>query len=66
MTPAELRAAGDELARLDPATYGRGWQSALARRLKIDGRTVRSWLQGRDPIPGPAETAVRLLLEKAS
>ena len=46
MTPAQLRKAGETLARNDPQTYGRGWQSALARVLGVDSRTVRAWLSG--------------------
>ena len=50
MTPAQLRKAGETLARNDPKTYGRGWQSALARVLGVNSRQVRAWLQG--PTPG--------------
>ena len=50
MTPAQLRKAGETLARNDPQTYGRGWQSALARVLGVNSRQVRAWLQG--PMPG--------------
>jgi DNA invertase Pin-like site-specific DNA recombinase len=39
MTPAELREIGERL-------YGRRWQTKLARRLKVDPRTVRRWLSG--------------------
>ena len=57
MSPDQLRAAGEEL-------YGRwGWQTKLARRLKVDGSTVRRWLSGASVIPGPAEVAIELLLE---
>jgi DNA-binding transcriptional regulator YiaG len=28
-------------------------QMELARRLKVDGRTVRSWVSGRYPVPEP-------------
>lgn len=56
MTPDELRAAGEAL-------YGHRWQSPLARRLLTDPRTVRRWLSGDRAIPGPAETAIGLLLK---
>lgn len=58
MSPDDLRAAGEAL-------YGRwGWQTRLAERLKVDGSTVRRWLSGAVAIPGPAEVAIELLLEK--
>ena len=50
MTPTQLRKAGETLAHNDPKTYGRGWQSALARVLGVNSRQVRAWLQG--PMPG--------------
>ena len=60
MTPDELKAVGEAL-------YGRwGWQTRLARTLKVDGSTVRRWLSGASSIPGPAEVAVQLLLERAN
>lgn len=46
MTPKQLRVAGLTLARNDPQTYGRGWQSALARVMGVNSRRVRSWLSG--------------------
>ena len=46
MTPAQLRKAGESLARNDPQTYGRGWQSALARVIGVNSRRVRAWLSG--------------------
>ncbi len=58
MTPDQLREAGEAL-------YGRwGWQTRLARRLKVDGSTVRRWLSGAVAIPGPAGVAIELLLER--
>ena len=59
MTPDELRDAGREL-------YGRyGWQTKIAVNLKTDPRTVRRWVSGETPIPGPAEAAILCFLEKA-
>ena len=55
MTPTELRAAGEAL-------YGARWQTALARALRVDARTVRKWAAGDRAIPGPAEVAIGLLL----
>lgn len=39
MTPAEFSASSIALLR-----SAVGWQSAIARRLRVDGRTVRRWL----------------------
>jgi DNA-binding transcriptional regulator YiaG len=58
MSPAELRAIGEEL-------YGRwGWQTKLARALRVDGSTVRRWISGASSIPGPAQVAMELLLQR--
>ena len=56
MTPEQLRAAGERL-------YGKwGWQTQLARELRVDGSTVRRWLSGKVPIPGLAAVAIDLLV----
>lgn len=54
MTPAELetRAA---------ALYGREWQTLLARRVRVDARTVRRWKAGDREIPGWLDVLVGLL-----
>ncbi|MGB0694940.1 MAG: helix-turn-helix domain-containing protein [Rhodospirillaceae bacterium] len=58
MTPEDLRAQGEIL-------FGRwGWQTKLAKALRVDGSTVRRWLSGASTIPGPAEVAIELLVEK--
>jgi hypothetical protein len=31
--------------------YGPGWQSAMARDLGINDRTVRRWVAGQNPVP---------------
>jgi hypothetical protein len=59
VTPKELKRAGEIL-------YGPQWQTPLAQRLRVDDRTVRRWLAGDRAIPGPAETAIELLLESRS
>lgn len=57
MTPAELRRAGEEL-------FGAwGWQTKLAKALRVDGSTVRRWIAGTTAIPGPAGVAIELLLQ---
>jgi len=54
MTPAELHKLGKKL-------YGDNWQTALARALQVNPRTVRRWAAGDTEIPGPVEVAVRAL-----
>jgi len=44
MTPETLREAGEAL-------YGALWQSALARDLGINERTMRRWVAGDNAIP---------------
>lgn len=58
MTPSELIAAGMKL-------YGNwGWQSRLAEALGVDASTVRRWVSGQVPVPGPVAVAVRHMVEK--
>ena len=58
MTPEELCDAGIKI-------YGTswGWQTYLARDLEVDYVTVKRWVNGTHPIPGPAKKAVELMLE---
>ncbi len=57
MTPDELRHIGEEL-------FGAwGWQTKIAKALRVDGSTVRRWISGATAIPGPAEVALELLLQ---
>lgn len=59
MTPEELRKAGVEL-------FGEhGWQTRLAERLEVDGSTVRRWISGTVPIPGPVKAAVECWLRES-
>jgi len=52
----------DELRTLCVELYGAyGWQTRLAEALKVDGSTVRRWVSGAVPIPGPVSVAVRCL-----
>jgi DNA-binding transcriptional regulator YiaG len=55
VTPKQLERAGKAL-------FGPLWQSALARALYVDSRTVRRWLAGDREIPGPAVAAIECLL----
>ena len=54
MTPAALehRAA---------ALYGPDWQTPLARRVRVDARTVRRWKAGDRAIPDWLEWALVVL-----
>lgn len=49
----------DELKEAGRALYGHGWQTRLAETLEVDGSTVRRWVSGAVPIPGPAAAAIR-------
>lgn len=58
MTPEQLAKAGVKL-------YGGwGWQTRMAEALGVDGSTVRRWVSGAVPIPGPAEAALKCFLER--
>lgn len=51
-----LQAAGEYL-------WGRwGWQTAMARRLRVDPRTVRNWVSGQAPLDQTAWELVKLLV----
>ncbi len=56
MTPDELRKIGEELFGVW------GWQTKLAKALRVNGCTVRRWISGNTAIPGPASVALELLL----
>ena len=56
MRSGELRAAIETL-------YDWGGQSQLARTLGVNPRSVRRWLAGTAPIPGPVAVAVRQMVE---
>ncbi len=61
LSPAELREA--MLALYDDPLISQR-QHRFAKALKVAPATMVKWLSGRTPISGPAEVAVRLLLEK--
>jgi DNA-binding transcriptional regulator YiaG len=53
MTADELRQIGERL-------FGEwGWQSALARRYGVNGRTVRRWVSGDSPVPDEIAAELR-------
>jgi DNA-binding transcriptional regulator YdaS (Cro superfamily) len=53
----------DELAEAGRRLYGYGWQTRLAEDLGVNGSTVRRWVSGAVPIPGPVEAAIRCFLK---
>ena len=38
------------------------WNTRLAKRLGVDGSTVRRWVSGAVPVPNPAAAAIRAYL----
>jgi hypothetical protein len=58
MTPAELRKACVTL-------YGeKAGQTRLAEALEVDPSSVRRWISGAVPIPGPVAAAVKCFLAR--
>lgn len=57
--------SADELAEAGRELYGSwGWQTRLAEALEVDGSTVRRWVSGAVPVPGPVGAAVRCFLRE--
>lgn len=54
MTPADIEARAS-------AIYGPDWQSPLARRIRVDPRTVRRWKAGDRNIPDWLDWAMGVL-----
>lgn len=54
MTPEDLQTRASAL-------YGDDWQSPLARRVRVDARTVRRWKAGEREIPAWLEWAIGIL-----
>ena len=51
----------EELTEISIQLWGqRGWKSKLAIFLDVDPSTVRRWLGGRVPVPGPVSAALKL------
>ncbi len=61
LSSAELREA--MLALCDDLLISQR-QHRFVKALKVSPATMADWLAGRTPISGPAETAVRLMLER--
>lgn len=59
MTPSELEARASAL-------YGAQWQSALARVVRVDARTVRRWYAGDRAIPAWLEVLLPFLEDQAA
>ena len=53
--------SGAELERRAAALYGPDWQSPLARRVRVDARTVRRWKAGDREIPDWLEWVLGVL-----
>ena len=49
----------EELKTIGPKLFGYGWQTRMAEALGIDGSTVRRYVSGAVPIPGPVVAAIR-------
>lgn len=54
MTPDELEKRASEM-------YGAEWQSPLARRIRVDARTVRRWKAGDREVPEWLDVLLGLL-----
>lgn len=53
----------EELRGFCSRVYGAHlWQTALAKELQINDRTVRRWAAGASPIPRPVTHCVRLMV----
>lgn len=54
-----------ELADICRELWGSyGWQTRLAEALDVDGSTVRRWVSGAVPVPGPVAAALRCFLRE--
>jgi hypothetical protein len=55
-----------ELADVAGSIFGSHWQTALAKHLKINPRTVRRWAAGDFPIPDQIAAELRVLATQGS
>jgi hypothetical protein len=57
---------GDELRKACGLLYGeQAGQTRMAEALEVDPSTVRRWISGALPIPGPVRAAVGCFLKAA-
>jgi hypothetical protein len=49
------------LRRVGEALYGERWQSALAKDLGVEARSVRRWMAGEHPVPNDVWPALKRL-----
>jgi len=55
----------DELCRVGASLWGAAaWQTRMAEALAVNPSTVRRWVSGAIPIPGPVVVALRCLKAK--
>lgn len=53
----------DTLKYFGVTLYGNGWQTALAKKLEVDPKTIHAWAEGRTKIPKHIALAVGVLSE---
>lgn len=53
-----------DLEIIGQSIFGERWQSALARALNVDDRTVRRWLSGESRLPTDIDRKIFLLAEQ--
>jgi len=51
----------NELETRASAIYGERWQTALARRVRVEARSMRRWKAGDRPIPDWLDAFLELL-----
>lgn len=57
--------SADELREALIGLYGGwGWQAKAAEALNVDVSSVRRWISGQIPVPGPVEAAVRCFVRE--
>ena len=59
--------SGQELKESAIQLYGsHGWQSSLAKDLGVDTSSIRRWVSGAVPVPGPVAAAVKCFIDRDS